>query len=864
MTTPLSNFLIFTLNLSLTLSRLDIIGPKTKVTKVEPNFQMNGTEEISGNHFFGYMDPIRNEFPIHLARASSQQQFERKKRSVLNHSTNLTSELNLTPDDISMMKADVGTKYLVGYDCNNPQSIKPLSSFIADPCTMEPDKDKSHYVVSFGTKYQIVQYETRREYEGYRCEKYVSEYTFYCGNADHGTPYPDKIFSRRPMFVPHETCRRMSSINMYTDDAGKRHRVTPNYQLTIDYYVGGSSVSPHKSWLHGTQLTCTGTKMTIGGVDVDNMVTRRIEEVLYRSEKIIQRHEDGEIIAFHNNVRLSCPIENKYCTTNSVTYIWDIPLKEYCPLYNVKHFIGNFMIHKETTPYTGDKQVVMSTDQSHVRFIVTGEKTECGHKYLTTNYDEILLREVAAKASSSSRLSKRVGEVTRPVPKDEILVSKFIINRDDYLVNFINHRLIDEFSRVFYDNCKSDLQQLKADHFLDRKITGYHTYRLGGANYITAAGEIAYFYKCKPTLVSALSAKHCYDALPIDMPDVSDIRSYQQDNGEVVEVPKYYLEPLTHRITTVAKEQPCIKRFFARYKDVFGKWFAITPTIEPADSPDPLDVTQISHNPDYQFPFWDADLSKGGIYEPEAIDELILWLENNRREEVVVSQLATQVGTLHAGQYISPDQLFPAYTLQGGTWHNFILGKIWGFFSGLGEFFSTLFGVFLFVRIGMYLGKTFMNCYYLYASHGRSPQLLWGFCTETFMTREYWKDNFRDVMKPFRGNFNDSSENLNQLRSEDTKGKLSKLLPKGLRKTKGNDQLENGRINEVGNRRTHVHYEQPSAPNTQENLYYNPNIEYREGEVPTYKQCAAAIKDDSSSADFGPPSPPLEQYFGSR
>ena len=649
--------------------------------------------------------------------------------------------------------------------------------------------------------------------------------------------------------MPHETCRQMSSINMYTDDTGKRHKATPNYLLTIEYYVSGSSVSPHKSWLHGTQLTCTGTKMTIGGVEIHNMVTRRVEEILYRKEKIIQRHEDGEIIAFYNNIRLSCPIENKYCLTNSITYIWDIPLKEHCPLYDVKHFIGNFMIHKETVPYTGDKQVVMSTDQSHVRFIITGEKIECGRKYLTTNYDEILLREVAAKASSSSRLSKRVGEVTRPVPKDEIQISNFVINRDDYLVNFINLRLIDEFSRVFYDNCKSDLQHLKADHFLDRKIPGYHTYRLGGANYITAAGEIAYFYKCKPILVSAINAKQCYDALPIDMPDVSNLHSYQQDNGETVEVPKYFLEPLTHRITTVAKEQPCITRFFARYKDIFGKWFAITPTIEPADSPDPLEVSQITQNPDYQFPFWDKDMSKGGIYEPEAIDELILWLENNRREEVVISQLATQVGTLHAGQYISPDQLFPAYTLQGGTWHNFILGKIWGFFRGLGEFFSTLFGIFLFAKIGLYLAKTFMNCYYLYASHGRSPQLLWGFCTETFMTRQYWKDNFRDVTKHFRGNFNDGFGNPDQLHSEDAKGKSQILLPKGERVLKGSyDNLE-----EPG---TYVHLEQPTAPSNHENLYYNPNVAYDE-EVPTYRQCAEALRDDPSPDQFGSTSPAL-------
>ena len=841
MTTSSLTLYIITLSVYRTSSYSDIIGHKTRVKFINQTFQFSDTDEMSGDHFLGPMNPIRNDFPPHIAKTSARKRYERKRRSSIESLPNVTKELHLSSEDITMMRADVGTRYLIGYDCSHPKSIKPVSSFIADPCNIDMDREKNNYVVSFGNKYQILQYETRREYEGYRCEKYVSEYTFYCGNSDHGTPYPDKIFFRRPTFIPFETCRQMSSIHMYTDDAGKRHKITPDYMLTIEYYIGGSSVDPHKSWLYGTQLTCTGTKLTVGGVEVYNMVSRRVEEVLYRTEKIINRHDDGETIAFYNNARLSCPIENKYCITNSVTYVWDIPLKEHCPLYNVKHFIGNFMIHKETIPYTGEKQVIMSTDQANVRFIITGEKVECGYKYLTTNYEEILLREVALKASSSSRSSKLVGEITRPVPKDEIQISNFVTNRDDYLVNYINLKLIEEFSRVFYDSCKSDLQKLKADHFLDRKLPGYHTYRLGGANYITAAGEIAYFYKCKPTLVSALNAKKCYDALPVDVPDIGNIRSFQQDNGEMVEVPKNFLEPLTHRITTVAKEQPCITRFFARYKDLFGKWFAITPAIEPADSPDPLDISRVTQNPDYQFPFWDSDMSKGGIYEPEAIDELILWLENNRREEVIVSQLATQVGTLHAGQYISPNQLFPAYTLQGGTWHNFILGKIWGFFRGLGEAFSTLFGIFLFFRIGLYLGKTAMNCYYLHASHGNSPQLLWGFCTETFMTRQYWKDNFRDMKQRIGGNFKNHFEHPNQLHSEDTKGKNHLII-------KGSTEFIDGDPN-LDSPKTYIHIEQPTAPTEKENMYHQPS-------VPTYRQCAEALMADSSSTAFSrPPTP---------
>ena len=84
----------------------------------------------------------------------------------------------------------------------------------------------------------------------------------------------------------------------------------------------------------------------------------------------------------------------------------------------------------------------------------------------------------------------------------------------------------------------------------------------------------------------------------------------------------------------------------------------------------------------------------GGIYEPEAVDDLITWLEGNRRQEVVMHQITNQVGSLSPGQYITPRLMFPPHTLPGGSWHTFILGKLWGAIRGLGEIFSSIFGLF--------------------------------------------------------------------------------------------------------------------------------------------------------------------------
>ena len=36
----------------------------------------------------------------------------------------------------------------------------------------------------------------------------------------------------------------------------------------------------------------------------------------------------------------------------------------------------------------------------------------------------------------------------------------------------------------------------------------------------------------------------------------------------------------------------------------------------------------------------DVDLSRGGVYDPDAVDDLITWLEGNRRQDVVIHQIA--------------------------------------------------------------------------------------------------------------------------------------------------------------------------------------------------------------------------------
>ena len=179
---------------------------------------------------------------------------------------------------------------------------------------------------------------------------------------------------------------------------------------------------------------------------------------------------------------------------------------------------------------------------------------------------------------------------------------------------------------------------------------------------------------------------------------------------------------LTHRITSVAKKVPCLSQFFVRYKDIFSRWFAAMPQISITDPTGTLDFESLQKKARFD---QDIDLSRRGVYDPDAVDDLISWLEGNRRQKVVVQQLADQGGNLNPGTIITLKLMFMPHTLPGGSWHKFILGKICGAIPGFGEVFSTIFGLFIVARIISYLIKVAMNCGYIHGAHGCLPQLEW-------------------------------------------------------------------------------------------------------------------------------------------
>ena len=137
-------------------------------------------------------------------------------------------------------------------------------------------------------------------------------------------------------------------------------------------------------------------------------------------------------------------------------------------------------------------KVVMSTNRSHVHFVIKGTRTVCSQNFLVTNYPDLLIRDTVVNDMPGREL------ISRELPKDELKLSNFITYRDDSIYHEISRNLRREFASVLHDDCKENLHKTRSEHYLDHEMPNFRTYRLGASNYLTASGEVAYFYKCRP------------------------------------------------------------------------------------------------------------------------------------------------------------------------------------------------------------------------------------------------------------------------------------------------------------------------------------------------------------------------------
>ena len=225
---------------------------------VTPNLpvppQRNGT--------FGSLPPSTDKIvyakdEVDLTREGSRLYRIRKEklRTKRQISPDAATELSLNDAQLNSLQAQVNRRFLTGYDCTDPQEVKPISSFIRDPCEPIDANNQDNYEIGDKTQYQIVQYETRREFHGTRCEHRISQFTYYCGNADHATPYPQETYYYKPKTLHWEQCKELATLGRYVAGDDQTYEIARNTRTEVPYFAYGSATA--YTGFQGAQISCT-------------------------------------------------------------------------------------------------------------------------------------------------------------------------------------------------------------------------------------------------------------------------------------------------------------------------------------------------------------------------------------------------------------------------------------------------------------------------------------------------------------------------------------------------------------------------------------------------------------------------------
>lgn len=532
---------------------------------------------------------------------------------------------------------------ILAYDCSHPTHVFDTTHAEPSACDLQHHKVERTRNVT----YQILQKTQSRTATGFLCRKTVSRSVYYCGVYDHMTVRPDLQFVAQHRTITNEDCEELWTSGTHRDPVGRKHPVDHNSVLYYAYYARGHT------WTQNGESKCQGEKWSVNGEIMDDMVVLYEVALEVTEEKFRESAEDLTTVALTNKRQLPCPFSRGRCLTSRGTYQWTVD-PNYCPLALTRTVTGVEVCDEEGI------NTFMSTDGSMVRLILGPKEAECGRPVTTTNYPDLRVYR-----ASNQR------PFTETVQPEDMSIVTFVNNQDDYLYSHLLDQIERELNLVRAHDCRAKKQETRKDYYLQHAIPGIMTYSMGNGTFALSAGEVLYYYRCQPLVVTAVSLPQCYDALPVTSPGLGQ-RSEQ-----------HFLEPLTHRLHKVATNLECSSTFRTKYRAMNGVWLMATPDIHVAPAPAvPRDHAGRIHQ-------WDRSLnfSTGGIYTRAELRRMERYTELGHVAQVLTTRLATNANLPPQGP-LDPEHLFahlPAYENPFSRyWQNVVKGlDIWGRYAAI-------------------------------------------------------------------------------------------------------------------------------------------------------------------------------------
>lgn len=625
-------------------------------------------------------------------------------------------------------KRDVATRTertIRAFDCSVPQhsrTVKPSGS---------PTCENANVID--GTRqnktYLILQRVGLKRIRIRSCKIIQTRIVNYCGNYDHETFMPNYSHFGKTLAIPYAECERLwDEKTMVLQEGEDQPQIAPLQAPGIsDVTVQITG----KTWLDpGYDAQCVGGKYKFDGKEYEDLIiTDHKTIVLEMSNATVD--ENGVVVVVNEQRALACRFAKGKCRNEQRTYLWPptIPREEQCGYMKVRVSSG---VQWTTTEH---EKLFVSRGNEMVRLVIKDPASVCGYLAFRTNYDSLIITE-----------DLKAPPFQRELDPNEVSIVMYSNMKDDFLYGAITAYVREELTKLLREDCEREAAEREQRYSLlatrQQATINRETIALGEGFFATATGEAWMVYKCREIMVVAREASRCYASLPVEL-EPADYRMWKGVRGQSTpknkkgeEVPNppgehFFIEPHTHKLTTVGIIQECRPGFPALYETAYGQWLAVTPQVNLAPEPKSLVVVnKLTVGPP---PDW--GIAGGGLYDAKM---MAAW---ERSQQMPVTKIdlqekaaavAIQGGYDPESPIVRARSLYPELAWSGmGP-----MAMIWYVLKIIGQVTSILMGLFMCYKIIAWLGDVGSRCIAMKGLEGCGSVLWDAFKPPTKITRE--------------------------------------------------------------------------------------------------------------------------------
>ena len=464
------------------------------------------------------------------------------------------------------------------YDCSMPVDVTSLTTRAAPIC-----KAGKPTTTMPTRQYSVLQHVPYIRFPVTRCRMVRTQIWHHCGMHSHSAIMPLEWTVEQEVYVSPQECQTAwdnKQIEFRTTKGTVTHALRLNDTTYLRTEVAGRTKS---------DMTCKGEPVKWHQMqNYEPWKPTGFGMVGYEHTKVSLHRTwatadpSGVVTVQEDQLQLPCPLREEGCITNrGLVFSWDKPTeKERCPFFLARDVDG------VEVPDEDGKPVFISTDGSMLRLNKGAPQSQCGGLVYGTQFSKLFLAPRGPQVVV-------IDAFRRPIHPAAMSPTTYANQQD----SFIFHKLIEEMNTRFQLAQKARCMeaQVKATAEYARRAAEQHaimdgeTVHLGSGQFVTASGEVWYHYQCYPLKVRAREADGCYGSLPVTLskvdydryrkarrrPNVTDADPERakptvftaKDNA-------FFLEPRTHRLTTVAVPSKCVTPFVPLYENVYGEWIA--------------------------------------------------------------------------------------------------------------------------------------------------------------------------------------------------------------------------------------------------------------------------------------------------